>query len=246
MRKSQITVLAALSAVAVLIVAAIVTARLIAARLESGEYSGETPRAARSGALTDEALDLSGFRRIDARGTWEIELRRGTDWDVTLGHTADTRERVDVHVENGRLVLEANGSSWSWFRGFDNRETLEATIVMPALEGIELSGASKLTVSGFSGESLEITASGATEIDGHDGSYRELELIVSGAGDVNFGDVVVDDARVVLSGAGNVLLNMNGGELSGTVSGAGKIRYRGTVREQNVIASGFSSVEALD
>ena len=117
---------------------------------------------------------------------------------------------------------------------------------MPALEGIELSGASELTISGFSGDRLEITASGATEIDGSNGSYRELRLVVSGAGDVNLGEIVVDDARVVLSGAGDILLNMNGGVLSGTVSGAGQIRYRGTVREENVATSGFSSVEAVD
>jgi hypothetical protein len=246
MRKSQIFVLSALGAILLIVVAAIVAARLITARLESGEYSEETARAARSDALTNETLDLSGFDRIDARGTWEISLSQGADWDVTLGHSPTSEDRLEVRVENGRLILQETGRGWSWFRGFDGHETLKATIAMPALEGIELSGASKVTVSGFSGETLEITASGATEIDGRDGSYRTLQLIVSGAGDVNLGDIVVDDARVVLSGAGDILLNMNGGELSGTVSGAGKIRYRGTVREENVVASGFSSVEALD
>jgi hypothetical protein len=117
---------------------------------------------------------------------------------------------------------------------------------MPALEGVDLSGASELALSGFSGTKLDITASGATEIDASGGSYRDLTLIVSGAGNVDLSEIVVDDARVVLSGAGDIKLNMNGGELSGTVSGAGHIRYRGTVREENVVTSGFSSVDAVD
>jgi len=250
MRKSQITVLSALGAIALVIVAAIVAARLIAARLDSGEYSGESPRAARStGAVTNETRDLSGFDRVDARGMWEIEITQGSGWDVVLTYPQDTQDQLDVRVENGRLILEEEGREWSWFGPFgrtDDDQTLTATIVMPALESIDLSGASELTVSGFSGEKLEITASGAIEIDGTNGSYRELQLVVSGAGDVDLGEIVVDDANVVLSGAGEITLNMNGGELSGTVSGAGEIRYHGTVREENVVTSGFSSVEALD
>jgi hypothetical protein len=39
---------------------------------------------------------------------------------------------------------------------------------------------------------------------------------------------------------------MNGGALSGTISGVGKVRYRGSVSRENVVASGMSSVEALD
>jgi hypothetical protein len=162
-----------------------------------------------------------------------------------LAYSENDDDRVDVRVENGRLVLEEEGHGWSWFGG-KNREPIEATITMPALEGIDLAGASELTLSGFSGEQLDITASGATEIDGSDGSYGELTLIVSGAGDVDLEEVGVTDARVVLSGAGDIKLNMNGGVLSGSVSGAGHISYRGTVREESVVTSGFSSVDALD
>jgi hypothetical protein len=246
MRKSQIAVLSVLGALALLIVAAIIAARLIAARLESGAYADEPRRPADStGPVTSDTHDLSGFDRVDARGMWEIEIKQGTAWDVALAYPDNTEDRPDVRVEDGRLILESERRRWSWFGGGDDA-TLEATITMPALEGIDLSGASELTLSGFSGETLEITASGATEIDGSNGSYRELQLVVSGAGDVNLGELVVVDARVVLSGAGDIVLNMNGGVLSGTVSGAGQIRYRGTVSEENVVTSGFSSVDAED
>jgi hypothetical protein len=245
MRKSQIIVSSALGAVALLIVLAIVAARLIAARLGSGEYS-ESPRADRpAGPVASETRNLSGFDRIDARGRWEVDLKQGAAWDVVLSYSENDADRIDVRVENGRLILEEKGRGWSWFGGGDG-EAIEATITMPALEGIDLSGASELTLSGFSGDQLDITASGATEIDGSGGSYRELTLIVSGAGDVDLDEIVVDDARVVLSGAGDIRLNMNGGDLAGSVSGAGHITYRGTVREENVVTSGFSTVDAVD
>jgi hypothetical protein len=245
MRKSQIIVLSALGAVALLIVGAIVGARFIGAQLASGEYSEETPRAQRSGAVSSVSRDLSGFDRIDARGMWEITVEQSDDWDVAFSYAENQADRLDVRVENGRLVLEEEGRRWSWFRP-GNRETIEATITMPALEGIDLAGASELTLSGFSGDQLDITASGAIEINGSNGSYRELTLIVSGAGNVDLDEIAVDNARVVLSGAGDIKLNMNGGVLAGSVSGAGHISYRGTVREENVATSGFSSVDAVD
>jgi hypothetical protein len=245
MRKSQIIVLSALGAVALLIVGAIVGARLISAQLESGEYSEESPRARRSGPVASVSRDLSGFDRVDARGMWEIDIEKGDTWDVVLAYPENAEDRLDVRVENGRLILEEEGRGWSWFGGRDD-ETLEATITMPALEGIDLAGASELTLSGFSGDQLDITASGANEINGSNGSYRELALVVSGAGDVDLDEMPVDDARVVLSGAGDIKLNMNGGVLAGSVSGAGHISYRGTVRQENVVTSGFSSVDAVD
>jgi hypothetical protein len=245
MRKSQIIVSSALGAIALLIVLTIVTARFIVSELASGEYADGTPRADRpTGPVASVTRNLSGFDRIDARGMWEVDLKQGNVWDVVLSYPENAADRVDARVENGRLILEEKGRGWSWFGG--NDESLEATITMPALEGIDLSGASELRLAGFSGDTLEITASGVTEINGSRGSYRNLALVVSGAGEVDLDEIVVDDARVVLSGAGDIKLNMNGGVLAGSVSGAGHITYRGSVREENVVTSGFSTVDALD
>jgi hypothetical protein len=250
MRKSQIAVLAAAAAVILIIVGAIVGARIIVAQLGTGEYGGEPQRSEpRAANLASGDLDLSGFDRIDARGIWEVSLTQGPDWNVSLQYSDAIADELRVRVEGDRLVLgydEHEGFSWWRGFGFGGHDRVVATITMPALEAIDLSGASEVNFSGFSGQTLDINASGAAEINGSDGSYEELALIVSGAGDVNLRDLVVDDARLVLSGATDATLNMNGGALSGTISGAGSVRYRGTVSEQNVVISGFSSVEPLN
>ena len=251
MRKSQIAVLSVFAGLIVVIVAMIVAARIIVAQIQSSEYAGAPPSGARDTERTAqraaESLDLTGFERIDARGTWEITLRQGADWDVELDYSPDLEERLRVRVDGDRLVLAYERGNWSWWRDIGgNRNRVAATIVMPALEAVDVSGAAELRFTGFSGEALAITVSGAADIDGSDGRYEALDLTVSGAGDVNLGDVVVDDARLVLSGAADVMLNMNGGDLSGTISGAGKVRYRGSIDTQNVSMSGFSSIEPID
>jgi hypothetical protein len=248
MRKSQIAALSALTVVVLIMVAAIVAARVIVEQLGSDEYRTDARAPARSADIASEDLRLSGFTRIDARGSWEVSITQGQDWSVKLDYPDDIEDQLRVRTEGDRLVLSYERPNAGWWRGFgggDRGRGVRAEIVMPALESVDIAGASEFMLSGFSGEKLSITASGAVDLNGRDSRFDELILIVSGAGDVNFGEVVVDDAQVVLSGAADVTLNMNGGRLSGTLSGAGKVRYRGSVSAQSIVASGFTSVEAL-
>ena len=190
--------------------------------------------------------DVSGFSKIDARGVWSLTVTRGANWDVMLSYPNNVQNRVRVRVEGDRLVLdyERNGFGLFDFGGGGNR--VKATIVMPELTAVDLAGAATLNVAGFKGDDLDIRASGASNIRGRDSAYKKVDLVVSGAGDVDFADVVSDDAHVELSGAGKVVLNMNGGTLSGSISGAGTVRYHGKIAKQDVVVNGFSSVQPLD
>jgi hypothetical protein len=243
MRKSQIAVLSVAGVLVVLVAGGVIAARIILAQIAAGGYEGgEVPRSS-GGPTVAGNLDLSGFDRIDARGNWQITLVQGPDFDVGLSYPERMRDRLRVRVEDERLVLAYEGRSFGWF---GNNDSVKARIVMPELGAVELAGAGTVDMTGFSGDQLVINASGASEIKGHDGRYEDLRVNLSGAGDVDMTDMPAVDARVVLSGAGQITLTMDGGELTGTVSGVGQIRYHGTVSEQNVVASGFSRVEPLD
>jgi Putative auto-transporter adhesin, head GIN domain len=248
MKNSQIALLSAFGVVLLVILAAAVAGRLILQSVQSGDYDYDRDAAPRAAAPSSSSgdFDLEGFTQIDARGIWKIRLEQGEDWDVQLTYPERMADRLDVHVENGRLVLGYDTGRRSWWGGFGGGERFEARIVMPEIQSIDLSGASEIDFSGFSGDALSINSSGASEIDARDSRFDTLSLTVSGAGDVDLGDVPVGDARVVLSGAGSITLDMDGGELSGTVSGAGKVRYHGTVSRQSVVVSGFSSVDHVN
>ncbi len=246
MKTSQKLLLGAFVLVLMLVAGAVIGGVFMLERATSGAYSGEAPeRSSISVSGTSADLDLRGFTGIDARGVWQIELVNGEDFAVHLTYPEDAADRLDVRVSDNRLVLGYDGSrGFRLFGGPDERFT--ARIVMPRLDSVETSGASKLTLSGFSGGALRVVASGASELKANDSNYDSLTLIVSGAGDIDMRDMPVVDAQVVLSGAGGVELYMNGGALTGTVSGAGKVRYHGSVRTQQIVASGFSSVEHID
>ena len=118
-------------------------------------------------------------------------------------------------------------------------------IVMPALEELELRGGARITLAGFRGDRLAIDVAGAVQLEGRDGRYEELDLSVAGASAIDLRGVPVRDAEVDLKGASDVVLTMSGGVLSGSAAGAGRIRYYGSVSDEQVAVAGITRVVHL-
>ena len=197
-----------------------------------------------SGQRATRSYDLTGFTQVTASGQWQVTLVRGDEWAVEVSYPAELESGVDVRQERGALTLRYTLKR-SWWSDFGSNEALgmNARIVMPALEAVDMRGASSLDLSGFEGERLSIDASGAISIDGRESRYEALGLKLSGVGRVDLSGVATTDARIDVSGAQNVTLRMAGGTLSGAVSGVSKVDYFGTVSSQDVRSSGVSRVE---
>jgi hypothetical protein len=229
MRNSQRVVLGVIGGIAALIVGMGVWVR--AAAPEVPELSG---------ARTAQTYDFAGFDGIEVSGQWQVTIERGDAWLVAVDAPAELVERLRVRLDGDTLDL-AYESPW-WLGEFDGNDGLRATITMPALESLEISGASMVRFSGFEGGMLSLDVSGAGNIRGAASRFDDLTLDASGAVSVDLGDVPVADAEVDISGAGNITLRMAGGRLTGDLSGAANLNYYGTVSEESVDKSGFVSV----
>jgi putative autotransporter adhesin-like protein len=197
-----------------------------------------------SGQRATRSFGLTGFTKVTASGQWQVTLVRGDEWSVEVSYPAELESGVDVRMEGGALALHY-ALKRSWWSDFDSKDALGMTarIVMPALEAVDMRGASSLDLAGFTGGRLAIDASGAISIDGRDSRYDALALKISGAGRTDLGGVTVTAARIDVSGVQTVALRMAGGALSGRVSGVSRIDYLGTVSSQDVRASGVSRIE---
>lgn len=189
---------------------------------------------------------LSDFTGIEASGRWNLTVARGDAWRVELDVPVELVERLEARVEDGRLVLGFEEGSWFGGCGVAERCRMKASITLPELREISVSGQTTVDFSGFDGAKLTVSTSGAAEIDGRSSRYDELDLTTSGAGDVDLDEVTVTNAEVSVSGAGNIELRMAGGRLTGELSGAADLRYSGTVSEENVSTSGAASVRHAD
>jgi hypothetical protein len=211
---------------------------MIVVALWIGATAPEPPEL--SGERTTRTYDLADFRGVEVSGQWQVTIERGDAWRVAVEAPAEGFEDVQVRLSgDGEDVdLEA---PW-WFGDRDGENALEATITMPALESLDISGTSLVRFSGFEGRALSLDLSGAGSISGAASRFDELTLDSSGAVNIDLGDVTVTDAEVDISGAGNVTLRMAGGRLTGDLSGAANLDYYGTVSDESVDRSGLVTV----
>lgn len=243
MRKSQIALLSGIGVVLVLIAVLVAAVRFAVSGFISTDDEPQQREAA--GPAVARVEDLTGFDGIVIQDNWEVDIRRGDDWRVELSVPENFQDDLRVRVDDGRLVLDS-GRSGGWRWGWWNSKRAgrhRADIVMPELAELEVRGSGEIDLSGFTGDELDVSVSGAVNLEGRDSRFTKLSLIVSGAGNVDFGGVSAVDAEVNLAGATNVVLDMNGGTLSGTLSGFGNVMYSGTVLEETVQVSGFGRVD---
>ena len=182
---------------------------------------------------------------MEISGQWQVTIERGDAWRIAVEAPVEFLDNLIVEQQGDALELKVDGGSW--FGGFGgDGDGPKATITMPALESITLSGASELSFSGFEGDRLSLVSSGASELRATASRFETLTLELSGAGNANLDEMPVTNADISVSGAANVSLNMAGGRLTGEMSGAGNLDYRGTVSEQSVDQSGFVSIQHRD
>ena len=232
MKPSQIAMLSAGGVVAGTIVVAALIVRIA---LSQTEPAGPGPRERAPGNS-----DLTGFSAIEINGSWQVNVTQGDVWQVRFSYPEGDREGLEASVSGERLRL--NGESpRRWFGG--SNTPFGADIVMPTLDELELAGNAEIEFSGFEGARLVIEIAGAAEVEGRNGSYDELDLSVAGASAIDLQGIVVTDARVDLAGASDVTLAMDGGELTGSMAGAGNIEYYGSVSRESIDVAGFGNVD---
>jgi len=219
--------------------------------------TGETPVAG-SGNVVTEEFDLSGFDQLEVSSAFQVEVQQGDAFSVVVRVDDNVKPYLDVVKQGSTLRVGLRPLSL----GGVSIATLEADVIMPALAGLELSGASAVSVTGFeSAEALFVEASGASSLGGDiaaggvrvnvsgasqvrlSGSGEDLVMDVSGGSSVDLGDFPVAYANVEVSGASSATVNVTG-RLDAEASGAARLRYRGSPTLGRVESSGGASIEA--
>jgi len=212
-----------------------------------------------SGNVVTEEMAFADFTAVYVENAFVVEIIQSDSFSVTIRVDDNILDSVEVSKEGDTLRIRLG-------RGVSLRGdvTLEAMITMPDLEGLELSGASRASVSGFrSSRELDIDLSGASALDGDleagsididasgastvalEGSAGGLTMVGSGASTLNLADFTVYTAEVTLSGASKATLHVQESIDPVDVSGASTLRYLGDPSLGNVSTSGASTVDKI-
>jgi len=212
-----------------------------------------------SGSVVTEEMAFADFTAVEAANAFAVDITQSDSFSVTIRVDDNILDLLDVSKDGDTLRIRLE-------RGVSLRGdvTLEATITMPELDGLQLSGASDASVSGFrSSGQIDVRLSGASRLDGDleagsvkidasgasrvvvKGSATEMNIGASGASNLNLDDFVVDTAEVTLSGASEATVNVQDRIDRVDVSGASRLRYRGDPSLADVHTSGASSVDKI-
>lgn len=190
----------------------------------------------------DEAVFGSDFELGVKRGRLQPNLKKNTSirFKGTGGQPlctvfarmlndqlyVDNASKVKVDTSTTKYVTASGASSVS----VDNAVT--------KLKSVNVTGASKISIPNLDTQTFDATLSGASDVIVQ-GTVDQQTVNVSGASSYKAHDLKSDVAKVNVSGASSARLWVNR-ILSGWVTGASSVRYRGNA-EDNVHESGASS-----
>jgi len=207
-----------------------------------------------SGNLETEEYAFTNFTEVEISSAFEFEIKQSSSYSINV--TADDNVIDYVRVSQDGQTLKISLGRVIWL----GPVTLRASVTMPQLRELTVSGASRGTVSGFSStEDLDITVSGASRLTGDitagnvefgisgastiqmEGSANDIDANVSGASRLNLDDFTVNNADVNFSGASSGTVNLNG-RLDANLSGASRLWYIGEPTMGDINTSGASTI----
>ncbi|MFA9407117.1 MAG: head GIN domain-containing protein [Anaerolineales bacterium] len=211
-----------------------------------------------SGNIVTLEESFTGFSTLDISHAFDVEVQQGEEFSVIIRVDDSFVDELDVGVQDGVLKI---GFQEDFNYDFTN-SSAEAEITMPELEAIDLSGASRARISGFSSNMpFAADVSGASALRGEieagdtmmdvsgagsvdlSGSGADLQADASGGSTIDLAEFPVINATVVASGASNVTVNVTG-TLNADASGASGVTYLGNPTLGAIDISDASSVEA--
>lgn len=127
-----------------------------------------------SGNLETEEYTFANFTRVEISSAFEFQIRQSSSYSINVTADDNVIDHVQIFQDGQTLKIRVGGIPS--FR----RVTLKASVTMPQLGGLTVSGASHGTVSNFnSTEGLNVTVSGASRVTG-DITAGDIEFDVSG------------------------------------------------------------------
>lgn len=173
--------------------------------------------------MRTEEMDFRDFTHVDAGHACELEVVCSDSYSVSVTAGDNIIKSVKVAKEGETLKIRR---SLSLLRGLIPG-TFSVKITMPGLTGLDLSGASKGTVSGFSSESsFRADLRGASSLTIVNMSASDIKFNLSGASRAT-GQIKGTDAGLNLSGASRVELEGSAGNIVIDASGASHVNLAG-------------------
>ncbi len=213
---------------------------LVAVLVMGAQLSGCTTTG--PGKVVTEEKEFTDFTRVEVDGIFEVEIVRSGSTGITVIAEKSLLDYVAVAKDGETLKIYLNPQHV--FTDFTQQaRNLKVKITMPAINGLQLSGETKGTITGFrSTGNFSLNVSGASSLDIKDMEVSDADFEVSGASEL-IGTVNASDVRFEVSGASTVKLEGSAKNIILNTSGASEVNLAGfIINNADVKLSGASEV----
>jgi hypothetical protein len=170
------------------------------------------------GTVTSETREVGAFSRIDASTGIRVVVRIGPSESVEVTAHENLLPLIATDLRGDTLNIEAS-------EDFTTLEPVTVTVVVPALDGITLSGGSPAVIEGLDAESLELRIGGGAQVTAA-GSVGSVTLHADGGAAASLEDLSVRVATVSVDGGATATLTASD-EVTGTAAGGSRLTVLG-------------------
>ena len=183
-----------------------------------------------------KTLDFTDFDRIEIAGVYDLTVEAGEDYSIKISGPAYEVERMKARVSSGVLELSQKEKK-GWRR---KQHGVDATITLPMLRGLEVSGVVDGSVRGIDVERFELAIAGVGDVSLF-GRCDELDASVSGVGDLDADKLECREVEITVSGVGDASVYASEA-VDATVAGMGDIDVYGNPKKVSKSDSMFAEV----
>jgi Putative auto-transporter adhesin, head GIN domain len=171
-----------------------------------------------SGKREIQQRDVAAFTSISTEGTFNIEVVCQKPQSLEVEGDDNILPLVRSEVSNNVLRI-------SVLRSYSTSEPVTFRISVPDLDGLSVSGAGKIEVSGLKNDKFEIDASGAPTIKVA-GNTKVIDIDTNGAAKIDTHRLHASRGVVDSKGVSKVDLDVSD-QLDVTISGPSSVTYQG-------------------
>lgn len=194
---------------------------------------GCAPAITGSGKIIEDQRALSPFSSVAVSGHLNLKLELGPEQRVVIVGDDNIVPVIEAVVSGGKLSVSSSKS-------YRSKEDVTVKIVVPKLDGLDLSGATDAYLSKLDGPELTVNVSGAAKVL-LDGKVERLVLDLSGASEIDGFGLKAKAVNVRASGAGDVKVYASE-SLEVMASGAVSVEVSGDPKNVSQNVKGAASI----
>lgn len=192
------------------------------------------------GDIVTQQRTTTAFTSVKIDGSANVTITQGNTFSVSVSAYENVINWLETSVTNGELVI-----------GYKNNTLItngnaRATITMPAISGLTVSGSGDFFVKGnfvnTGTLNLRVQGSGNINIDSCRTDVASLKI--DGSGNINSFGLVAKEATVHVAGSGDSKLTVTN-LLDVIISGSGSVQYKGNPQSVNTKINGSGRVHKV-